>query len=217
MAILTWNVAASKYFHSGIDKPVLYVRDASGAYPLGVPWEGLISVTDKPAGAEPTKLWANNVQYAQLVSAETFGGTIEAYQYPDEFMACMGVVEEAAGFSLAQQARSYFGLVYRTWVGNDAGGPQDDYLLHLIYGCLAQPAEAAHNTYNESPEAETMSWEFGTTPVSATGYSPVSKITIDSRTILGADLTTIENQLFGTAVITANLPLPDALIAMLTP
>lgn len=219
MAItMQWNVSAEKFFETGIDRPVLYVRDGSGLYPLGVPWEGLISVTDKPGGAEPTDLWANNAKYAQLVSAETFGGTIEAYSFPPEFLPCDGQTEEAAGVVVAQQPRSQFALCYRTWVGSDAAGPQADYKIHIIYGCLVQPSEGAHTTINDSPEAATFSWEFKSTPVAATGYEPVSKIVLDSRTMDPTDLAAIEVQLYGDDTPTvANCPLPDALFALLTP
>lgn len=213
---LAWNVSAEKFYESGIDRGVLYVRDANGDYPLGVAWEGLISVSEKPGGAEPTDLWANNVKYAQLISAETFDGSIEAYTFPDEFLVCDGIVEDTAvGAFLSQQARSYFGLSYRSYVGSDAAGQMADYKIHVIYGCLVQPSEVGRTTINDSPEAATFSWEFGTTPVSATGYLPVSKITIDSRTISAAGLTAVEEALYGTDVpADAELPLPDALLAL---
>ena len=107
---LSWNVSALKYYESGIDRGVLFVSDGAGGYEDGVAWEGLISVTDKPGGAEPTDLWANNVKYAQMISAETFDGTIEAYTYPDEFLACDGIVEDsgAPGAFVAQQSSYCF-------------------------------------------------------------------------------------------------------------
>lgn len=220
MAItMVWNDVTKKFYETGVDRPVLYVRNAAGAYPAGVPWEGFKGVTEKPGGAEPTDLWANNEKYAQLISAETFAGTIEAYTFPDEFMACDGAIEEAAGFSLGQQPRAVFGLCYRTWFGSDVAGSQAYYKLHIIYGCRATPSEVARASINEGAEAVDFSWEFETTPVSVTGYNSVSKITISSKDILPADLAAIESQLYGDDVgpITANLPLPDALIALLTP
>ena len=217
--ILEWNVGAEKFYESGLDRGVLYVRDGAGDYPLGVAWEGLMNVSEKPGGAEPTDLWANNTKYAQLVSAEIFDGSIEAYTFPDEFMPCDGVVEEAAGVMLAQQARSTFGMTYRSYVGSEASGQMSAYKIHIIYGCLIQPSEVSRATINDSPEAATFSWEFKTTPVSATGYLPVSKITLDSRTIAPADLADIEKELYGFAVDAPipNLPLPDDLFALLTP
>ena len=220
MAItMSWNVAAEKRFESGLDRGVLYVRDGAGAYPLGVPWEGLINVTEKPAGAEITDLWANNAKYAQLVAAETFDGSIEAYTFPDEFLECMGMLEHPTdpGAIMAQQARSAFALCYRTRLGNEAGGGQANYKVHIIYGAIAQPSEVARQTVNDSPEAATFTWEFKTTPAAATGYEAISKIVLDEEVITPATLATIESELYGDDVgpITANLPLPDDLFALL--
>lgn len=216
--LLQWDVTTLKKYESGIDRGVLYVRDGSGNYPLGVAWEGLINVTEKPGGAEPTDLWANNVKYAQLLSAEIFDGSIEAYTYPDEFLVCDGVEEAVTGMLIGQQARSAFGLSYRTWVGSDAGGQYESYKLHCIYGCTIQPSEVARATINDSPEAATFSWEFKTVPVAMTGQLAVSKIVIDSATLGATQLTAVEEALWGVDTPTdAYLPLPDALLALCTP
>ena len=213
--LLNWNVSTEKFYESGLDRGVLYVRDGSGEYPLGVPWEGLMSLSEKPGGAEPTDLWANNVKYAQLISAEIFDGSIEAYTYPDEFMMCDGVLEEAVGVLVAQQTRSVFGLSYRTYVGSEAGGSMEAYKIHCIYGCLIQPSEVSRATINDSPEAATFSWEFKTTPVSATGLLAVSKIVLDSRNLPAAGLAAVELALYGEdPTPAAYLPLPDDLIVL---
>ena len=218
MTALVWNVAALKEFESGLDKGVLYVNSA-GTYPLGVAWEGLMSVTEKPSGAEVTDLWANNAKYAQLLAVETFDASIEAYTYPDEFLACLGMVShpDDVGMIIAQQPRETFGIAYRTWLGNEASGQTNSYKLHIVYGLVAQPSEVARSTINDSPEASTFSWELKSTPVAATGYAPVSKITIDASTMLAGDLAALEDELFGDAGGDANLPLPDALFGFLTP
>ena len=213
--LLEWNVSADKFFESGLDRPVLYVRDSGGAYPLGVAWEGLMSVSEKPGGAEPTDLWANNAKYAQLISAETFDGSIEAYTYPDEFLVCDGIVEGATGLVVAQQGRSVFGMSYRTYVGSEAAGQMADYKIHCVYGCLISPSEVSRATINDSPEAATFSWEFKTTPVSATDLLAVSKITLDSRTLPANGLIAVEEALYGVDTpVDAYLPLPDALITL---
>lgn len=213
---ISWNVAAEKYFESGIDRAVLYLKTGSGAnaYPLGVPWEGMISVTEKPGGAEPTDLWANNVKYAQLLSAETFEGTIEAYTYPEDFLEADGFVNPNAGVYAAQQTRVPFGLCYRTYVGNEESGQKTAYKIHVIYGCLAQPSEVPRETLNDSPNAATFSWDFQTTPVDFTGYAPVSKMVFDSRTLPATGLTAVQEALYGNGVDDAELPLPDALLAL---
>lgn len=219
MAALVWNVSAEKFYESGLDRGTLYVRDGSGDYTPGVAWEGLMSVSEKPGGAEPTDLWANNVLYAKLVSPEIFDGSIEAYQFPDEWFPCDGVAPHATllGTFIHQQSRSTFGLAYRTRIGSDAGGDTLAYKIHLIYGCLAQPSEVARSTVNDSPEAATFSWEFKTTPVSTTSYGAISKLTFDTRTLTAGNLTVLENNLWGfDDTTTPNLPLPDALFALLT-
>lgn len=216
MAItLLWNVSAEKYFESGLDRGTLYVRNA-GAYDGAAAWEGLIGVTEKPGGAEPTDLWANNVLYSKLVSPEIFDGSIEAYTFPDEWGPCDGVAEEGThlGTYVHQQTRSTFGLSYRTRIGSDAGGQELGYKIHCIYGCIAQPSEVSRDTVNDSPEASTFSWEFKTTPVSITGHAAVSKLTFDTRTLTAGNLTVLEDQLWGTTG--PELLLPDALLALFT-
>lgn len=214
---IDWNVSTEKFYESGIDRGVLYVRSPGGTYPLGVPWEGLISVTEKPGGAEPTDLWANNAKYAQLLSTETFEGTLEAYTYPDEFIACDGMVEAVTGLLVAQQDRSSFALTYRTFVGSEAAGQKDAYKIHIIYGCLAQPSEVSRETLNDSPNAATFSWDFMTTPEAMAGYSPVSKIVLDSRNLGATELTLIEETLYGDGVDDPGLPLPADLLLLATP
>jgi hypothetical protein len=220
MAVLTWDGSGERFFETGIDKGVLYPIDSNGDYPLGVAWNGLISVTESPSGAEPTALYADNIKYLTLVSAEEFGCTIEAYTYPDEFAACDGSVEVHAtntpGTFLGQQPRTAFGLVYRTKVGNDVDGDLA-YKLHLIYGCLASPSEKNYQTVNDSPEAITFSWEVSTTPPTVTGFQPTAQIIIDSRTADPTALAAFELVLFGDVATDPNLPLPDAVITAMTP
>lgn len=216
--LLDWNVSAEKFFESGLDRGVMYARDSNGDYPLGVAWEGLMSVSEKPGGAEPTDLWANNVKYAQLVSAEIFDGSIEAYTFPDAFLPCDGTIESVTGLLVAQQTRTPFGLSYRTWVGNEAAGQTMAYKIHVIYGCLIQPSEVTRATINDSPEAASFSWEFKTTPAAATGLLAVSKITLDTRNLPAPQIVAVEEALYGDDIPTdAYLPLPDALIALATP
>lgn len=220
MAVLTWDGSGERFFETGIDKGVLYPIDSNGDYPLGVAWNGLVSVTESPSGAEPTALYADNIKYLTLVSAEEFGCTIEAYTYPDEFAACDGSLEVHAtntpGVFLGQQTRTVFGLVFRTKVGNDVD--QDlGYKLHLIYGCLASPSEKNYQSVNDSPEAITFSWEVTTTPPTVTGFSPTAQIIIDSRTADPTSLAALELDLFGDVATDPNLPLPDAVITAMTP
>lgn len=211
---LTWNVAANRIFESGIDRGVVYPRLTDGTYPMGYAWEGLMSVSEKPGGAEATDLWANNIKYAQLFSAETFDGSIEAYTYPAEFLPCDGVAEADTGVLVAQQTRQPFGMTYRTYVGSEAAGQTNSYKLHVVYGCVIQPSEVSRSTINDSPEAASFSWEFKTTPAAMTGYNAVSKITLDMALLSAAAVTAVEEALYGNGVADPELPLPDDLLTL---
>lgn len=218
MAVLVWDETTKRYYETGIDHGVLYPIDASGEYPLGVAWNGLISVTENPSGAEPTPMYADNIKYLNMISAEEFGCTIEAYTYPVEFEQCDGSGAGPIGVKIGQQDRKMFGLVYRTVRGNDVDGNAYGYRLHLIYGCLASPSEKAYGTINESPEAITFSWEVTTTPVVVGGaFKPTSCIIIDSKTADPAKLAALLLVLFGDAATSPNLPLPAEIITLMTP
>lgn len=223
MAKIVWDAVGKHYFEMGVDHGVLYPQTGeNGAYGDGVAWNGLTGVTESPDGAEPTDLWADNIKYATLRSAETFGGTIEAYTYPDEFMQCDGTNTEITGVRVGQQKRVPFGLCYRTKIGSDTDPSGENYLLHLIYGATASPSEKSYETINDSPDAITLSWEFTTNPTAITSntndYSdlkPVSSIVIDSRTVDSTKLETLEATLFGGDNSDPTLPLPGAVLDML--
>jgi len=218
MTALVWDDAGNRFYETGIDHGVLYPIDTNGAYPLGVAWNGLVSVTESPSGAEPTALYADNIKYLTLLSAEELGLTIEAYTYPPEFEECDGSEAAVLGTYLSQQSRKQFGLCFRTKVGNDVDGEDHGYKLHLVYGCLASPSEKAYQSINESPEAITFSWEVSTTPPSITGgYKPTSLIIIDSRTADAAKLTALEVILYGATAVDPELPLPNEVITLMTP
>lgn len=217
MAPLTWDQVGEKTYETGVDRGVLYLPNASGVYNSGFAWNGLTGVTESPAGAEATPQYADNIKYLNLISAETFGGTIEAYTYPDEFMACDGTAVPAPGVAVGQQNRKMFGLSYRTKKGNDVDGDAFGYKLHLLYGLLASPSEKAYATVNDSPEALTFSWEVSSTPVPVTGLKPTSLIVVDSTVVDPADLTSLEHLLYGFSAVVAALPTPDAVIALFAP
>ena len=216
MAILTWDNVGERLYETGVDRGVLYQLDESGAYGDGVPWNGLTTVTESPAGAESNKQYADNIVYVNLISAEEFGGTIEAFTYPDEFGQNDGSSEPAAGVAIGQQGRRPFGLVYRTLQGNDIEGQEHGYKLHLIYGAQAAPSEKAYATVNDSPEAIAFSWEFSTTPINVNGLKPTSILTVDSTKSDPADLEALEDILFGTPGDDARLPTPDEVVALFT-
>lgn len=207
MSKLTWDQTEKRLYETGVDRGVVYPQK-EGAYPEGAAWNGLISVTLTPSGAEATPLYANNHKYLNLMSVEELGGTIEAYTYPDEFAECNGAKELAPGVKVGQQKRKAFGFSFRNLVGNDTEGDAHGYKLHLIYGALAAPSEEANTSINDSPEAKTMSWEFSTTPVEVEGFEPTSHIEIDSTKVDAEKLAALEAILYGSEEGTARLPLP---------
>lgn len=212
MAKLEWDATGERYFENGTDHGVLYPQDETAEYTNGVPWNGLTAVTESPSGGDPTDLWADNMKYATMRGAEKFGGTIEAYTYPDEFAKCDGSAEVVAGVVIGGQSRSAFGLSYRTNVSNDVA--IDAYKLHLVYGCTASPSERAYTTVNDSPDAITFSWEFEATPVNVSGHKPTAILTIDSRKADKDKLAALEDILYGTETVEPKLPLPDEVIAL---
>ena len=223
MSKIKWDETGKRFYETGVRNGVLYVMDETGAYPAGVPWNGLTSISESPSGAEPTPLYADDAKYLTLMSAEEFKASIEAYTYPDEFAACDGSASIGTGVTIGQQSRKTFGLCYRTTVGNDIEGEAFGYKLHIIYGALASPSEKAYQTINDSPEAITFSWEVSTTPVAVTGFKPTASLVIDSTKVVEAKLAALEKVLYGTDATTdpvapavaARLPLPDEIMTLL--
>ena len=215
MSKIVWDETGKKFYETGVSKGVLYVQDDTGAYPEGVAWNGLTAVTESPSGAEANPLYADDTKYLNLMSAEEFGATIEAYTYPDEFGVCDGTAELATGITIGQQKRKAFGLCYRTVLGNDVAGNDHGYKLHIIYGATAAPSEKAYATINDSPEAITFSWELTTTPVSVDGFKPTASLTIDSTKVPAEKMALIEKELYGDSDKEAHLPMPSEIAAIL--
>jgi hypothetical protein len=216
MAALTWDQVGERLYETGVDHGVLYLPNAGGEYVEGHAWNGLTTVTESPSGAESNPQYADNIKYLNLISAEEFGATIEAFTYPDEFAQCDGTEVPAVGVAVGQQSRSVFGLAYRTRVGNDLEGTDHGYKLHLIYGAQAAPSEKAYGTINDSPEAIAFSWEVTTTPVSVTGLKPTAQLVIDSTKVDAAGLTDLEEILYGAEAVDPRLPLPDEVVDLFT-
>lgn len=208
MTKLVWDQTGERFYETGVKNGVLYPQEG-GKYPKGVAWNGLTAVTQSPSGAEATPLYADDMKYLNLYSAEEFAATVEAYTYPDEFAECDGSAELAVGVSLGQQPRKAFGMAYKTVIGNDVDANKHGYKIHLIYGAMAAPSEKAYATINDSPEAITFSWELSTTPVSVEGFEPTAYIEIDSTKAEPTKLAALEKKLFGDADTEAQLPLPD--------
>ena len=219
MSKIVWDETGKKFYETGVDRGVLYPIQLGGQYTKGVAWNGLTAVTESPSGAEASDLYADNIKYLSMRSAETFGATIEAYTYPDEFAECDGSAQLADGVMIAQQSRKIFGLCYRTMLGNDVDGQDHGYKLHLIYGATASPSEKPYATINDSPEAITFSWELSTTPVNVTGFKPTACVTIDSTKADPEKLAALEKILYGSDEPDATeprLPLPDEVKTLMT-
>lgn len=216
MARLEWDKTGARQYETGVRNCVLYPKSTEGTYPAGVAWNGITSISESPSGAENTPLYADDIKYLNLKSVEEYGGTIEAYMYPEEFEQCDGTASLAKGVTIGQQPRKPFGLCYRTVIGNDSENDSYGYKLHLVYGCDASPSEKSYSTINDSPDAITFSWEFSTTPVNVTGGKPTALLIIDSTKADKDKLAALEDILYGKngtgesdTGTTARLPLPD--------
>ena len=213
---LTWDELGKKLYQTGDKMGVLYLQSSEGTYPEGVAWSGLTGVTITPEGAEPTDLWADDIKYITMRSAEKVSATIEAFMYPDEFMQCDGYDEPVKGLSIGQQSRKAFGFVFVSTLGNDTELNDHGYIIHILYNCTASPSERGYATINDSPEAITFSWSIATTPVNVTGYKPTSLLEIDSTKVDPDRLKDLEDVLFGSQSTDARLPLPDEVISILS-
>lgn len=215
MSKLVWDEVGKRIYETGVNHGVLYPIQTGGVYTKGVAWNGLSAVTESPSGAEASPHYADNIKYLNMVSAEEFGATIEAFTYPDEFAECDGSAEIATGVYAGQQNRKTFGLCYRTILGNDTNSDGYGYKLHLVYGALAAPSEKGYSTVNESTEPIAFSWEVTTTPVSVDNFKPTASLTIDSTKADKTKLTALERILYGDADVEARLPLPDEIATLM--
>lgn len=211
---LEWDNDGERYYETGVKFGVLYPF-SNNAYQAGVVWNGLTSVSESPSGAEANPIYADDIKYLELRSAEEFGATVEAYTYPDQFAECDGSAAIATGVFAGQQTRKKFGLCYRTVLGNDAEMDAYGYKIHLIYGAMAAPSERSYQTINDSPEAITFSWELTTTPVAIDGLKPTASLIIDSTKADATALSNLETILYGSGETDARLPLPNEVMEIM--
>lgn len=215
MSKIVWDKTGERFYETGVDHGVLYPIQPDGKFNLGVPWNGLTAITESPSGAEASPIYADNIKYLNLMSAEEFNATIEAYTYPEEFGECNGEANIASGVTVGQQTRKLFGLSYRTKLGNDTEGTDYGYKLHLVYNALAGVSDKGYTTINDSPEAMTLSWEISTTPVEVPGLKPTACVTIDSTKADPEKLAQLEAILYGTEDEEARLPLPEEVMSIM--
>ena len=218
MAKLTWDASGARIYETGTDRGVLYPKNDSGEYGTGVAWNGLTGVTESPSGADETALYADNIKYLSLYSAEDFGCTIECYTYPEEWALCDGSAEIAEGVMAAQQTRRGFGFSYRTILGNDEKLNDYGYKIHIVYGATASPSDKSYETVNDSPNAITFSYEVKTIPIrfADDAFKPTSVLTIDSTKADEDALKALEAVLYGTTLADPRLPLPDEVIDIMS-
>lgn len=215
MAKLVWDATGQHLYETGVDHVVLYKLDDQNVYSSGYAWNGVSAINESPSGADSNPIYADNIKYLDLRSAEEFGATIECYTYPDEFAECNGEAMPASGIVLGQQTRKTFGLSYRTLIGNDVKGNDYGYKLHLIYGCTASPSEKNYQTVNDSPEAGSFSFEVTTVPVAVPGYKNTALIVVDSTKFTDQVMKALEDLLYGTENDTASLPSPETVLTTL--
>lgn len=215
MSKIVWDQTGERLYETGVDRGVLYPIQSDATYTKGVPWNGLTAVNESPSGAEASPVFADNIKYLNLMSAEEFGCSIEAYMYPDEFAECDGSAVLTTGVYIGQQSRKVFGFCYRTLIGNDVVGTEYGYKIHLVYGCQASPSEKSNSTVNDSPEAAAMSWEVTTTPVNVTGFKPTAHLYVDSTKVDAEKLAALEAILYGSEDTEPKLPLPDEVLSII--
>lgn len=197
---LVWDKVGEKLWETGVDRTVLFPMNDQGGYAAGVAWSGITAINESPSGAEPTKIYADNIVYGVLMSPEEDALTIEAFTYPDEYAECIGEATVGAGAVIKQQNHKHFGLAYRTMIGNDTAGKDYGYKIHIFWDCVAGASEDSNSTINDSPEQKTFSWSVTTLPVATTtGFQPTASIVLDSTKVPEAKLTQIETLLYGTA------------------
>ena len=224
---LKWDQIGEKKYEMGVSKGVLYKKDKTTGKWLGVAWNGLTSVSASPDGGDANDQYADNIKYGSIRGAESFGGSIEAFTSPKEFDSCDGSREVSKGITIGQQTREMFRLCYRSEQGNDELGNDYGYKIHIVYGCTCSPTERTHETINDNPDMETLSWDFDSTPIDVTGYKPTSEMTIDSTLFVSeaekATLKKLEDILYGadanteagTSATIPECPDPDDLLALI--
>jgi hypothetical protein len=210
---LAWDKTGEHRYEAGVSHGVLYIPNDSGVYDSGYAWNGLTKVSEKPTGATPTPLYADNIKYLNLISTEYFEADVSAYTYPEEFAQCDGSQEPEVGVAIGQQPRVGFGMCYRTELGNDLNA-SSGYKLHMVYGGFAAPSQKDFASINDTPTAIEFTWSVTTTPVTVEGYQPTATLTIDSTKVNAGALSTLEGFLYGTEGTDASLPTPDAVLAL---
>ena len=214
---IEWNKPGQRFFETGVDHGVLYPLGGAG-----VPWNGLVAVNEDSSGGDPESLYFDGVKYLDVVSAEDFQATLEAYSAPAEFNASDGIKALAPGLFVTQQPRKTFGLSYRTLLGNDLRGQDYGYKLHIVYNCTASPAAKSNKTITNSISPDTRTWTINTVPPAATTFRPTAHLVIDSTQVDPYVMENLETVLYGrdeTAslpAVTPSLPSVEEIVLILS-
>lgn len=210
-----WDLSGTRIFESGIDRGIIYIDG------VGYPWTGLTAVNESPQGGENQSYYIDGVKYHNGSSIEEYQATIEAFTYPDEFMYCDGTAPMMSGMFITQQSRKSFDFCYRTRVGNDTGGVNHGYKLHLVYNAVATPTSKNYGTLGGSPTASMFRWTISTKREKFEdpqfGIKFGSHIVIDSRTTYPWAMAALENVLYGRPGADGTqpkMPTPEELIAL---
>jgi hypothetical protein len=188
---IVWDATGDRFYERGVDRGVLYVENFDG-----VPWNGLISVDEKPSGGDIQSYYMDGQKYFQETSSEDYSATITAFTYPDEFEFCEGIIPYTTGMFLTAQSRKSFGFTYRTLIGNDVTS-EDGYKIHIIYGAMATPTDRNNVSVSDQINATSFSWDIQAVPVIIPKFKGTAHIVIDSRTIKSLALSEIEDILYG--------------------
>lgn len=203
MTRIIWDKTGTRLFQTGIDRGMLYVGNNAG-----VPWNGLVSVTESPTGGDATPTFLDGQKVLNVAGGESFGATIEAYGIPIEFAPCAGWYEIASGLFATDQPKTTFGFSYRTLTGSDDEGIDLGYKVHIIFNALAKNLDFSRETITDKPSVKIHSWDITTVPLPVAGRRATAHLIFDTRHVARENMAKIEEILYGTD--TTDPALPDA-------
>src|SRR6266404_5663260 len=183
---VTWDSSSDRTYSSGVSQGMLYPKNSPG-----VPWNGLISVTEKGDDNTTTRFLDGQTATAENLSG-TFSGVLSAYTYPDEFESCLGIIGGLTG-----QPKQPFGLSY-----------MDNHQLHILYNALIQPGSDKYDTLSNNSSALAFSWNFTTKPVDIPWGRPAAHLAVMTDFTQPGVLSVLENVIYGDAANSPSLPDP---------
>ena len=200
MSRIRWDQIGTRQFITGVDRGVLYKADNTG-----VPWNGLTSVEEVESGNSVTPYYLEGLPFVQTRTPSDFAAVLKAYTYPDEFEVFDGMknLYNRAWFT-GQPVNQYFGLSYRTHMGDDLNTDAPFYQIHILYNLMADPTNRQYNTISDKVTPVEFSWNLTGIPVKYPGIRPTSHLIFDSRYMHPELLGMIEEILYGSDDIDGN-------------